>query len=153
MSPRILIADDSALLRTALRGLFSGIGDYEIIEAESGAEAVAKVKDSKPNVIILDFAMPAMDGLKVTRVLQRSLPEIPIVMYTMHYTEQLRLAAESAGVRKLISKSETVSLVATVQELLASPEKGAKPATAAVINSKVKVKDLVFDMSDRRTGS
>ena len=150
MSSRILIADDSALLRTALRGLFNGIGDYEIIEAETGAEAVAKVKDSKPNVVILDFAMPAMDGLKVTRLLHGSLPEIPIVMYTMHYTEQLRLAAESAGVRKLISKSETASLVETVQELLASPENSTKPATA-VISSKVK--DAAFDMSARRTGS
>ena len=150
MSPRILIADDSALLRTALRGLFNGIGDYEIIEAETGAEAVAKVKDSKPNVVILDFAMPAMDGLKVTRVLQGALPEIPIVMYTMHYTEQLRLAAESAGVRKLISKSETASLIETVQELLASSENSAKPATA-VISSKVK--DAAFDMSASRTGS
>ena len=55
MPPRILIADDSALLRAALRGLFNDIGDYEIMEAETGAEAVAKAEASPPNVIILDF--------------------------------------------------------------------------------------------------
>ncbi|PYV69543.1 MAG: DNA-binding response regulator, partial [Acidobacteria bacterium] len=77
MPPRILIADDSALLRAALRGLFSEIGDYEIMEAETGAEAVAKAEASRPNVIILDFAMPEMDGLSATRVLRKRLPEIP----------------------------------------------------------------------------
>ena len=57
MPSRILIADDSALLRSALRGLFNGIGDYEILEAESGTEAVAKTNECRPNLIILDFAL------------------------------------------------------------------------------------------------
>jgi DNA-binding NarL/FixJ family response regulator len=150
MLPRILIADDSALLRTALRGLFSDMGDYEIIEAETGTEAVAKAEASIPSVIILDFAMPEMDGLSATRVLRNRLPEIPIVMYTMHYTEQLSEAAQSAGVRKLISKSETDSLVAAIQEVL-TPPAAAKPAPATAMAATVE--DLAFEMPPARTGT
>jgi CheY-like chemotaxis protein len=151
MPSRILIADDSALLRSALRGLFNGIGDYEILEAESGTEAVAKTNECRPNLIILDFAMPGMDGLKVARVLQNSLPEIPIVMYTMHYTDQLSAAALAAGAKQVISKSETGSLISTVRELLTRSEDAPKPAPAPAINSNAK--ELVFDTPITRTGT
>ena len=136
MPPRILIADDSALLRTALRGLFSDMGEYEILEAQTGAEAVAKAELSPPNLIILDFAMPEMDGLSATKVLRNRLPEIPIVMYTMHYTDQLSEQAQSAGVRKVISKSETSSLVAAIQEFLVEPAAAANAAPSKVIGAK-----------------
>ena len=151
MPSRILIADDSALLRSALRGLFNGIGDYEILEAESGTEAVAKTNECRPNLIILDFAMPGMDGLKVARVLQNSLPEIPIVMYTMHYTDQLSAAGLAAGAKQVISKSETGSLISTVRELLTPSEDAPKPAPAQTINSNVK--ELVFDTPLARRGT
>ena len=151
MPPRILIADDSALLRAALRGLFSDIGDYEIMEAETGAEAVAKAEASPPNVIILDFAMPEMDGLSATRVLRKRLPEIPILMYTMHYTQQLCEAAQGAGVRKVISKSETNSLIAAIQEFVSSPPAAAKPAPAPAIGTRPE--DAVLGMPAVRTGT
>jgi DNA-binding NarL/FixJ family response regulator len=149
MPPLILIADDSALLRTALRGLFNGLGDYEIIEAKTGVEAVDKAEQSRPDLIILDFAMPAMDGLSATRLLQKRLPEIPILMFTMHYTEQLWVAAKSAGARKLISKSEAGNLVATVQELLALTPDMAKPASARPPRKE----NAAFAMPATRTGS
>ncbi len=131
MPPKILIADDSALLRAALRGLFSDIGDYEIMEAETGAEA--------------------MDGLSATRVLQKRLPEIPILMYTMHYTQQLCEVAQGAGVRKVISKSETNSLIAAIQEFLSSPPAAAKSAPATAITATVE--DGAFGMPTAGTGT
>ncbi len=151
MPHRILIADDSALLRAALRGLFSDIGDYEIMEAETGEEAVAKAEASPPNVIILDFAMPEMDGLSATKVLRKRLPEIPILMYTMHYTEQLCEVAQGAGVRKVISKSETNSLIAAIQEFLSSPPDAAKSAPATAITATVE--DGAFGMPRAGTGT
>jgi len=120
MAPQILIADDSALLRSALRGFFSGFGDYEIIEAATGAEALAKAEQSRPDLIILDYAMPGMDGLSATRLLRKRLPETPVLLYTMHNTQQLCDAAQAAGAERVISKSETGNLVAAVQELLSS---------------------------------
>ena len=97
------------------------------------------------------YAEPGMDGLKVARVLQNSLPEIPIVMYTMHYTDQLSAAALAAGAKQVISKSETGSLISTVRELLTPSEDAPKPAPAPAINSNVK--ELVFDTPITRTGT
>jgi DNA-binding NarL/FixJ family response regulator len=151
MPPRVLIADDSALLRDALRGLFRDVGDYEIIEAETGTEAVARAEESTPNLIILDFAMPEMDGLSATRVLRKRLPEVPILMYTMHYTHQLCVDARSAGVSKLITKSEPNHLVAAVQELLASPPAAAKPAPTPVVSTSLE--NAAFDMPAAQTGT
>jgi DNA-binding NarL/FixJ family response regulator len=151
MPPRVLIADDSALLRDALRGLFTDIGDYEIIEAETGKEAVARAEESTPNLIILDYAMPEMDGLSATRVLRKRLPEIPILMYTMHYTRQLCMDADSAGVSKLITKSEPNNLVAAVQELLPPPPTAEKPALTPAVPASVE--NAVFDIPRARTGT
>lgn len=136
--PRILIADDSALLRSALRGLLNGAGECEIIEAENGTDAVSVAEQQLPDVIVLDFAMPGMDGLAVTRVLQKRLPQIPILMYTMHYTRQLVADAENAGVTRLISKSDGGDLVAAVRELLVA-NSARKPDAA-------RVGELVFGM-------
>lgn len=117
-SPRILIVDDSALLRSALCGLLSSAGNYEIIQAEDGKNAIVVAEQQRPDVIVMDFAMPAMDGLTATRELRKRMPDVPVVMYTMHYTPQLVADANSAGVKKLISKSEGGDLIAAVRDLL-----------------------------------
>jgi DNA-binding NarL/FixJ family response regulator len=117
-SPRILIVDDSALLRSALCGLFSSAGNYEIIQAEDGKNAIMMAEHQRPDVIVMDFAMPAMDGLTATRELLKRMPNVPVLMYTMHYTPQLVTDAKSAGVKKLISKSEGGNLIAAVRDLL-----------------------------------
>src|SRR5262249_47643282 len=143
--PRILIADDSSLLRSALRGLFTGAGEYEIIEAENGTDAVSQAEEHQPDVVILDFAMPGLDGLGVPRVLQKRLPQIPILMYTMHYTRQLVMDAKNAGVTKLISKSDGGDLVATVRELLA--------ATSVRKPDAAKVGEFVFGVPGGQTGT
>jgi len=147
--PRILIADDSALLRSALRGLFAAAGNYEIVEAEDGTDAITMAEQRQPDVMVLDFAMPAMDGLAVTRELQKRLPHIPVLMYTLHYTPQLLADAKAAGVKKLISKSEGVDLVAAVRELLASPP-SPKPQEQPKRSDTGK---LAFQMPAARTGS
>lgn len=143
--PRILIVDDSALLRSALRGLFTSAGNYEIIEAENGRDAIGAVEQQRPDLVVLDFAMPAMDGLAATRELQKRMPDLPILMYTMHYTPQLLADAKLAGVRKLISKSEGADLVAAVRELLAS---SAVPKPQAS-----NVGELAFVMPAAQSGS
>jgi len=147
--PRILIADDSALLRSALRGLFAAAGNYEIVEAEDGNDAITMAEQRQPDVMVLDFAMPAMDGLAVSREVQKRLPQIPVLMYTLHYTPQLLADAKAAGVKKLISKSDGVDLVAAVRDLLASnsgpnPEEPPKKTDAG---------QLIFQTPAVRTGS
>ena len=125
-SPRILIVDDSALLRSALCGLFTSAGNYEIIQAEDGKSAISVAEQQRPDVVVMDFAMPAMDGLTATRELHKRMPDVPVLMYTMHYTPQLVTDARTAGVKKLISKSEGGDLIAAVRDLL-SPLNDASP--------------------------
>jgi DNA-binding NarL/FixJ family response regulator len=144
-SPRILIVDDSSLLRSALRGLFSSAGNYDIAEAEDGKAALSMAGQQRPDVIVMDFAMPAMDGLAATRELRKRMPEVPILMYTMHYTPQLVADAKSAGVKKLISKSDGVDLIATVRELLASSHPPKPDAS--------NVRELVFEIPATRSAS
>lgn len=122
MSTRILIAEDNPAVRTALRSVLLTAGNWEVIEAVDGQEAIAKAQELKPNLIILDLVMPVMDGLKAARQLSQLFPAIPMIMHTMHWSPQVEIEAQKVGVRKVISKTDTRLLISTVQEvLLASP--------------------------------
>lgn len=130
MAARILIADDSAVVRTALRQLLTSVGPWEIFEAEDGKEAVEKAQELAPNLIILDLAMPVMDGLAAARELTKLLPEVPIVMHTLYWSPQVEVEALKAGARKAVPKSKSSSIVAVVQELLAAESPGSSATLA-----------------------
>ena len=120
MPTRILIAEDSPAVRTALRTLLEGAGSWEIIDVENGQQAVARAEELKPNLIILDLVMPVMDGLNAARQISKILPEIPLLMHTMHWSPQVELEAQKVGVRKVVPKVDSNLLIATIQELLAA---------------------------------
>ncbi len=117
MPARILIADDNPAVRTALRQLLEGPG-RELLEAADGAEAVAKALEHRPEVAVLDLAMPAMDGLTAAREISKQLPQTALLMCTMHSSPQLLIEAQKYGVRKVISKAQGGELVASVAEVL-----------------------------------
>ena len=119
--PRILIAEDNRTVRTALRGLLQSAGPWEIVEVENGLEAVAKAQELRPNLIILDLVMPVMDGLSAARQISKLLPEIPMLMHTMHWSPQIELEAQKVGVRQVVSKADSKLLVSTVRQFL-TPE-------------------------------
>lgn len=120
MPVRILIADDNALVRTTLHEILKS-PDHEIFEAADGAEAVAKTLQFQPDVVILDLAMPVMDGLTAARQISTQLPNLPVLLCTMYWSPQLLTEAQRFGVRKVISKGETSSLLSAIHELLALP--------------------------------
>ena len=107
MSTRILIADDSRALRTALRQLLESSDQWEIIDVENGQEAVTKALEILPNVVILDFAMPVMNGLTAARELSKRAPQIPLLMHTLYSSPQVELEARKVGIRKVIPKTDT----------------------------------------------
>jgi len=130
MAFRILIADDYPAVRTALRQLLSG-KNREIVEAADGADAVAKALQNPPDVAVLDLVMPALDGLAAARELLTQLPNVAVVMCTMHCSPQLEVEALKFGVNKVISKAHGGLLVSTVEQILASrqnTEAEAQPA-------------------------
>jgi DNA-binding NarL/FixJ family response regulator len=119
MSTRLLIADDNPVFRKALRHLLEGVEQWEVTEACDGDEAVRKALENRPDVIVVDLAMPVKDGLTAAREISQALPETPILMCTMHASPQLEIEAQKSGVRQIISKIESSVIVPVIQQLLA----------------------------------
>ncbi len=127
MPTTILIVDDNALVRAALRQVLENEKLGEIVEAENGKEAVAKAIELKPGLIILDLAMPFLDGFAAAREIGTALPGVPILMHTLYWSPRVQVEALKVGVRKTVPKSDSAVLIAAVQELLSSPERGKSP--------------------------
>ena len=131
MPTRILIADDNPLFRTAFRHVLEATDLWEIIETCDGQEAVTKAVEIRPDLIILDLAMPVKDGLAAARELSKLLPETPILMCTLHASPPVELEARKSGIRQLISKSESIEIVAAIRQLLGKtlpPDSSVVPA-------------------------
>ena len=115
----VLIVDDHTLFRESLRSLLKDIEGIEVVgEAESGAQAVVKTMQLQPDVVLMDIAMPNMNGLEATRQIKRQNPSVKILALTMYETEQyifemLRAGAwgyipKRAPARELISAIQAV---------------------------------------------
>jgi DNA-binding NarL/FixJ family response regulator len=116
MSHTILIADDSALVRHSIRSCIEQNSDWEVCgEAENGKVAVEKVRELHPDVVILDFSMPGMNGLDAARQITRIAPRTAMLMLTLYNYEQLSNDAHAAGIKDVLSKSDEM-----VDHLLAS---------------------------------
>ena len=121
---RILIADDNESLRKALRDILSVRDGWSICgEATNGRSAVSLALELKPDLIILDFLMPLMNGLAAAAEISKSLPGTPIVLYTMHKSSQLDREAKKVGISRVVSKTERFdTFIASLDELLAPDE-------------------------------
>jgi DNA-binding NarL/FixJ family response regulator len=132
LSFTILIVDDSVLIRHELRSCIEKNTEWQICgEAENGQVAVDKVQELSPDVVIMDFQMPVMNGIDAARQIAKSAPNTAIVMLTMHNGEQLRQEARSAGILDVLSKSESVAdhLLATLRKFCPPSQKFAPRAT------------------------
>ena len=118
--PKILIADDTEVIRTQLKIILSQPAGWIVCgEATNGQQAVLMASQLKPDLIVLDFLMPMLNGLQAAEEILKSTPAVPIVLYTLHKVLQLDLEAKRIGVRKAISKSDgSDALIACVEELL-----------------------------------
>jgi DNA-binding NarL/FixJ family response regulator len=117
---RILVADDSPVVRKSIRRLLETNPEWEVCgEAANGQEAIDQAMVLTPDIIVLDLVMPVMDGLQAARRMAVIAPKIPTVMLTMYASDQLRTEASEVGVQSVISKSESASLVETIDALLA----------------------------------
>ena len=111
MSHTILIADDSLYIREALCKFFEQ-DDFSVCgEAANGKEAIDKAQELHPDLILLDLSMPVMNGLEAARILRRTMPEVPVIMYSAFGDSSTEEAARSAGVWALVSKSENISVL------------------------------------------
>jgi DNA-binding NarL/FixJ family response regulator len=107
---RILVADDHELIRRGIRGLLRVRRNWKVTgEAANGQEAVAKAKNLKPDVVILDIGMPDVDGLEATRQIRKAAPNTKILILTMHESNQMVRRVLEAGARGYVLKSDLAS--------------------------------------------
>lgn len=118
MAIRILIADDDHLVRLELRSLIEGHAGWEVCgDAEDGDVAVAKAAALSPDAIILDLAMPRMDGLEAARRIHSAAPRVPIMLHTMYPSPEVEHAASLMGIHKVTSKGSYTELVMELERL------------------------------------
>src|ERR1700754_3812974 len=117
---RILIADDHEAVRSGLRALLEGRAGWEVVaEAHDGNEAVVGAIEKRPDVAIVDYSMPLMTGVEVTRRIKQHQPAAEILIFTMHDSDTLALQAFEAGARAFLLKSDANKmLLAAVESLM-----------------------------------
>ncbi|MGZ4270785.1 MAG: response regulator [Solirubrobacteraceae bacterium] len=104
---RVLIADDHGVVRGGLRLLLERQGDMEVVaEASDGAEAVAEALATRPDLAILDVAMPRLTGLQATREIKAHAPDVDVLILSMHDDERYLFEALKAGASGYVLKRE-----------------------------------------------
>jgi len=105
MTARILIVDDHAVVRDGLRMILEAKKDLSVVgTAANGREAVAKAGALRPDVILMDIAMPGMNGIEATRVICEAEPSIRVIILSMYHTGEHVFRALQAGVRGYLLK-------------------------------------------------
>ena len=119
--PRVLIVDDQPNVRKALRWYFQEL-KLECSEAENGLDALQKAQQAKPDLVILDFSMPVMNGVEAAKVFKQVMPEVPILMLTAHFGAADEAAQDEAAkdveVLGVFSKDNIAPLVKQARTIL-----------------------------------
>ena len=120
MAVRILIADDDASIRRLLRRLIESHDGWSVCgDAQDGQDAIGKAAQLNPDVIVLDLAMPQMNGLQAAREISRQTPDIPLLLLTVQQvSKELTNEARQAGFKGAISKCTGSEVVKAIEVLL-----------------------------------
>ena len=119
MTTRILVADDHEVVRRGIRALLESRPGWNVCgEAASGHEAVEQARRLGPDLLVVDISMPGMNGLETIRKIHKTMPQIEILVLTMHESEQMMREALAAGAHGYLSKAEAArDLLAAVESL------------------------------------
>ena len=123
---RILVIDDGESVRDIIR-IFLERDGFEVCgEGSDGVEAIEQAKKLKPDLIVLDLAMPRMNGAEAASVLSQTMPDVPIVLLTLYQNVLGTALASAVGVKAILDKTDGMDkLVACVRSLL-SPDQTPK---------------------------
>ena len=109
-----LIADDHRIMREGLRSLLEKSGQFECIaEADDGYQAVKLAKELHPNIVIMDIAMPNLNGIEATRQIKMEMPEIEVIVLSMHATKNYVAQVLQAGASAYLLKDSAFEELST----------------------------------------
>ena len=127
MLTRILIADDHESVIRTVRTLLEANPDWKVCgQAVDGREAVAKALELRPDIILLDLAMPTLNGLSAAHEISEALPNVPIILHTLYRYPQVDAEAQKRGIRRVVKKASPSTLVSVIQELVNARVPGTK---------------------------
>src|SRR6267154_2355027 len=117
---RVLLADDHALVRAGIRALLEGLEGVTVVaEAGNGGEVLELARKHRPDVVLLDISMPGLGGLEASALLKQDLPEVRVLMLSMHANEEYVLQALRAGASGYMLKdSATAELELALQAVM-----------------------------------
>ncbi len=119
MATRVLLADDHTIVRQGLRVLLQREGFEVVGEAANGVEAVRLATETVPDVVVLDYGMPLMNGLAAAREIMPACPRAKVILLTMHADDRYVLEAVRLGVKGYVVKSQApTDLVRAINEVL-----------------------------------
>ncbi|SDB87334.1 response regulator transcription factor RqpR [Paraburkholderia lycopersici] len=134
MTHRILLVDDHAVVRQGVRQLLIDRGiASEVIEAQTGAEALAAIAKHACDVVLLDISLPDMNGVEVLKRAKKKAPRVPVLMFSMYREDQYAVRALKAGAAGYLSKTvDAAQMIAAIQQVAAG-RKYVSPAMAEAL--------------------
>jgi DNA-binding NarL/FixJ family response regulator len=131
---KILIVDDHALFRQGTRALLQNYEEFEIVgEAVDGKDALEKVAQLLPEIVLMDIAMPTMGGLEATRRIQKDFSNVKVLVLTQYQDAEYVLSLLRAGAKGFIAKTATASELVTAIRSVQSGESFLYPTAATAV--------------------
>jgi DNA-binding NarL/FixJ family response regulator len=131
---QILLADDNKVILQLLRRLIESHAGWQVCgEASNGQQALAKALELKPDMMVLDFAMPGLNGLQVAAEISRTCPSLPMILHTIHDFPEMISEAKKVGIREVVSKTDASARLMDVMERILQ-EKSTSAAPGALIS-------------------
>ena len=118
---RILVADDHEVMRMGIRNLIESVPNWTVsAEASTGREAVDLALHSPPDIIIMDITMPEMNGFEAAAKISEICPQVPVIMFSLHLSEDVMGRFKTGAIRGAVAKSEAArDLLDAVRSVLA----------------------------------
>jgi DNA-binding NarL/FixJ family response regulator len=137
---RILIADDHDIVRDGLRRLLEAQPNCEVVaEAPNGKEAILKAVETKPDIAVVDYSMPLVNGLEVTRQIRSRLPRTEVLIFTMHDSETVIEDLLRAGAKGYVLKTDAKrNLLEAIESLAAHKPFFSSQISEAMLDSFIK---------------
>jgi two-component system response regulator NreC len=131
---RVLIVDDHTLVRDGIRALLALAADIEVVgEASNGKEALEKIKQLLPHVVLMDLAMPVMGGLEATRRIRKEFPEAKVLALTQYDDSDYVIPVIEAGARGFVTKMAAFSELASAIQAIYQGDSFLSPSAASAI--------------------